>query len=95
MFFIKIKIKIPCLDIVELVKAFRKEDFVFLKIDIEGAENELLTQLIQRGALDFIDYIAVEYHPYTWNMERPEFESKINSFNSILISAGVKFIQWL
>ena len=33
-----------------------------LKLDIEGAENGLLEKMIERGAVDALAYIYVEFH---------------------------------
>ena len=41
----------------------QEDDFVALKVDIEGAEYEVLKQLIYSGAIDFVDWIAIEWHP--------------------------------
>ena len=38
------------------------DDFVFMKMDIEGAEYEVLQHLIDTGALCLIDELAVEWH---------------------------------
>lgn len=41
----------------------QEDDFVALKVDIEGAEYEVLKQLISTGAIDRVNWIAVEFHP--------------------------------
>ena len=37
---------------------------VLMKMDVEGSELELLTDLLISGALQHIDDVLVEYHPY-------------------------------
>jgi FkbM family methyltransferase len=37
-----------------------------LKVDIEGFETQLIPDLINRGALDFVDYVFVETHHRKW-----------------------------
>gem|GEM_PF-4696281 len=37
-------------------------DLIVLKLDIEGAENGLLEKMIERGAVDALAYIYVEFH---------------------------------
>ena len=40
----------------------RDEDYVILKVDIEGAEFDLLRHIISNGLLHLIDILAVEWH---------------------------------
>jgi hypothetical protein len=35
-----------------------------MKMDVEGAELELLSDLLISGSLQHIDRVMVEYHPY-------------------------------
>ncbi|TPX72810.1 hypothetical protein SpCBS45565_g00112 [Spizellomyces sp. 'palustris'] len=46
-----------------LIKNFRKEDYVVVKMDIEGAEYEVLPHLVETGAYKLIDVLLVEWHP--------------------------------
>ena len=35
-----------------------------MKMDVEGTELELITDLLISGALQHVDNVLVEYHPY-------------------------------
>lgn len=39
---------------------------VVMKIDIEGSELEVLTDLLVTGSLQHIDFTSVEYHPFSF-----------------------------
>ena len=41
---------------------FCREDDVFLKMDIEGAEFEVLEHLLKRGAAQLVDTVSIEWH---------------------------------
>lgn len=41
---------------------FSDEDFVILKLDIEGAEYDVLPKMIQDGSLDKVNLFFVEWH---------------------------------
>jgi FkbM family methyltransferase len=41
---------------------FSLHDFVFVKLDIEGAEYDVLEKMISDGTIDFIDALYVEFH---------------------------------
>jgi FkbM family methyltransferase len=59
----KKSIQVPCVDIGSLLANYDSNDFIVMKIDIEGAEFELLGNLIARNLLDLIDVISTEFHP--------------------------------
>jgi len=56
------KIKVQAVDFLEIIK---KEDKIdFLKIDIEGAENDLLPHIASQ--LDKVENIFIEYHSFNY-----------------------------
>jgi len=67
-----IRVPIRLLDIMTLLKEVRtrRQDFVFIKMDIEGLEYDIVRKLIATGMLAYqIDKIAVEWHhtaPYVF-----------------------------
>ena len=44
-----------------------KNPSVVMKLDIEGSELEVLTDLLVTGCLQYIDLVTVEYHPKSFN----------------------------
>ena len=85
----KTKINLPCVDIASLIKKYSDDDVVVVKIDIEGAEFELLIDFIKKNALRLIDYIAVEYHAAL-----SPFSTTEQVFNKIITESGIKTTQW-
>ncbi len=58
------KVPIRLLDIISLFRAakVRTEDFVFVKMDIEGLEYDIVRRLLVTGLLSYlVDKIAVEW----------------------------------
>ena len=53
-----------------ILNTFKKSDFIFLKMDIETAEFEVLPHLFETGAIDYIDELQIEWHDWR------QFESK-------------------
>lgn len=45
-----------------LEQNFDKEDFIVLKMDIEGAEYEVLNKMIDDGTIDYVDELIIEFH---------------------------------
>jgi FkbM family methyltransferase len=60
----KLKQTKPCVDLARLLRQYKQSDYVVVKMDIEGAEFELLVHLIKENVLGLIDTIAIEYHKY-------------------------------
>ena len=85
----KTKKTMPCIDVARILKNYTLEDFVFLKMDIEGAEYNLLLHLILTNTIELVDYIAIEYHPQIRKIKIDE-----TMFNNILDSYGIKIYRW-
>ena len=52
-----------------IIRSFRPIDYVFLKIDVEGMEYEILRHLFAQGGIDVIDELAVEFHSRITELE--------------------------
>jgi FkbM family methyltransferase len=45
-----------------LKKSYRKEDVVYVKFDIEGAEYPVLEQMLKDGTMSLVDRLYIEFH---------------------------------
>lgn len=45
-----------------LLQNFKEEDYVVVKMDIEGAEYEVIPHLVETGAYKLVDVLMVEWH---------------------------------
>jgi hypothetical protein len=45
-----------------MARSFRKEDFIVVKADVEGAEHVFLPELIRLGGIELVDTLAMECH---------------------------------
>ncbi|TRY81192.1 hypothetical protein TCAL_14511 [Tigriopus californicus] len=52
---------------------------VVMKVDIEGSEVEVITDLVLTGALNFVDYITVEWHEWS-SAKRKELMGLVRNF---------------
>jgi hypothetical protein len=80
---------VKCVDIARVIGQYTQKDNIILKMDIEGAEYDLLQDFIKKNVIELIDYIAVEFHSYA---------SSFNNINDVFMSLinlyKVKFINW-
>lgn len=55
--------KVKTIDISRFIKEnFNKEDYIILKMDIEGAEYEVLDKLLKDKTIEYIDNLILEFH---------------------------------
>lgn len=80
---------VKCVDVGKLIKQYDKEDYVAVKIDIEGAEYDLLLHFIKENVLEKIDYLIIEYHKYVSKFKQPE-----DVFLQLMKLYGIDFKQW-
>tara|TARA_Y100000034_G_scaffold81412_1_gene97571 strand:+ start:2892 stop:3491 length:600 start_codon:yes stop_codon:yes gene_type:complete len=56
---------LPSIDLAEFIKTnFKKNDYIILKLDIEGREYKLLQHLYDNEVVDYIDDVFVEFHEH-------------------------------
>jgi FkbM family methyltransferase len=55
--------EMPCIDFGKwIMETFNKDDFIVLKMDIEGAEQDVLESMIKDGSIHYIDIGYIEFH---------------------------------
>jgi len=54
---------VGCIDFSDwIAKTFKPEDFIVVKMDIEGAEYDVLEKLIETNIIEHINIIYIEWH---------------------------------
>lgn len=57
------QIEVSCIDFSEFImNNFDKNDYIVCKLDVEGAEYDILEKMIEDGSIDYIDSLSVEWH---------------------------------
>lgn len=72
--------EVPSLDISDFLgKHFTKEDFIVVKMDIEGAEYDVLDKMIADDTISMVDEIFIEWHSrcFVDNIHILQRESKL------------------
>jgi len=56
-------IKVQAIDFGQWLKRnYRKEDVIYVKLDIEGAEYAVLRKMLRDGSITYIDKLFIEFH---------------------------------
>lgn len=56
-------VTVSCLDFSKwIINLFKRDDYIVLKMDIEGAEYSVLHKMIDDGSIGYIDRLYVEFH---------------------------------
>lgn len=56
-------IKVPCIDLSKWIKEnFKQEDIIYLKLNIEGAEYEILRKMLADGTIKYLNRLFVNFH---------------------------------
>ena len=53
---------VDCIDLSEFIKTFNKDDYIILKLDVEGAEYPILEKMIENNTISYIDELYIEWH---------------------------------
>tara|TARA_R110000868_G_scaffold155033_2_gene381409 strand:- start:57 stop:632 length:576 start_codon:yes stop_codon:yes gene_type:complete len=63
-------ITVECINLGQWIKkTFSKEDKIYLKLDIEGAEYKVLNSMIDNGSIFYPDKLFVEFHHQWMEMD--------------------------
>lgn len=83
------KITVPCFDFPLWLRQF-KDDFVVVKMDVEGAEFPILERMLKLGVANIPKYLLVEFHPN--KVEEYTTEHKIKLIREL--QPHTKILEW-
>jgi len=64
---------------------FERDDIILVKLDIEGAEYEVLEQMLLDGSIKYIDILFVEFHNVKVNVPKHRDTELINEIEKLEI----------
>jgi len=84
-------IQVNCIDFSKYLKEnINKDDYVICKMDIEGAEYEVLGKLIDEDTIDLIDEIYIEWHNH---LLKNNYDTQM--FINEMKKKGIKVESWI
>ena len=73
-------VKIKCINFDDWVKNnLNKKDYIYMRMNCEGAEYEILPKMIEGGSIEYINSVDLHFHYFKFNEEnRKKFKSRHN-----------------
>ena len=86
-------ITIPCFDLSSwLAESFDKDDYIILKLDIEGAEYQVFSKMIDDGTINLINEFWGEWHDM--KISDPETLKTSKKVYKYLKDNNINFQEW-
>ena len=68
----------------EFLKNFDKTDYIIIKLDIEGAEWEVVSDLINSEQILMVDELYVEWHDVFFDKDFSSLRNKLNEYKHLI-----------
>lgn len=68
----------------------KQEDYIILKLDVEGSEYKVLAKMFADGTIDYINKLYIEFHDHWMKLEKYEHEFLV----AALVEKGLKPLDW-
>jgi len=84
-------VKVPSIDFSSWIKAeLNKEDYIFLKMDIEGSEYEVLDKMINDGSINYLDDLDIEFHWHKIGMDKEKHNELVNRLHNTGVNLNIR-----
>lgn len=85
-------VEVQCIDLSSFIKReINKGDNVVMKLDIEGAELEVLDKMIEDKTLEYVKHIIIEWH---FHMRKTHTTRTFEDYLKIFSELGIQYTQW-
>ena len=84
--------EVECIDFSAwIVDNFEKSDFIFLKVDVEGAEYSIFDKMIEDDSMSYVNLLAGEFHNDKCGVNKSEDK---RTKEALIDKYGLKFTEW-
>jgi FkbM family methyltransferase len=84
-------INMECVDISGIINKYDQDDYIVVKMDVEGSEFELVRKLLKDGMVSKINEFYIEWHTNCMDSETPQSEYQLKKE---LRECGVSIHDW-
>ena len=85
------KIDVDCIDISELLENYDNDDYIVVKMDVEGAEFDILRKILSDKTICKINDLYVEFHT---NHVKNEDQYSVYEIKRQIENLGIRFFEW-
>ena len=76
-----------------IIENFSKDDYIICKMDIEGAEYDVVPKMIKDGSVEYMDEMIIEFHTI-WQIEGDYVEERNAQIHEYFEQSNVKLTKW-
>jgi len=87
-----ISVNIPSINLANFIKKIKKDNYIILKLDVEGAEYEILNHLIEEDVMSLVDEFHGEFHPD--KIDKPELKDLETKIFKHFNDNKINFHNW-
>ncbi len=87
-----ISVNIPSINLANFIKKIKKDNYIILKLDVEGAEYEILNHLIEEDIIPLINEFHGEFHPD--KIDKPELKDLETKIFKHFNDNKINFHSW-
>jgi FkbM family methyltransferase len=84
-------ITVDCVDIHTILSQYTTNDFIIIKLDIEGSEFTVLRRIIETGHASKINRLFVEWHTAIMSTESKDSEHQLRA---AALAVGLRIEEW-
>lgn len=74
-------ILVRCINLADYLDTIHPDTYIVLKLDIEGAEYEVLENLINSGRINRINELYVEFHDMFFGISSADLKNRLSTYN--------------
>ena len=87
------QLQIPCIDFAQWIKDHcDQQDHIVCKLDIEGAEYQVLSRMLDLDVMSWIDCLYVEWHAQMIN--NAQLLAQEIDLRKAINSLGITLVEW-
>lgn len=87
----KYVIQVECIDISSILNQYNDDDFIVVKIDVEGAEFAIVRKMLKDGSIKKINHLLIEWHTIYLSSETGGKEAELKRQ---IRETGVNLHDW-
>ena len=73
-------LKVKCIDFAKFLNSFSDDNYIVVKLDIEGAEYDVLNHLIETNTITKINELYVEFHDIFFNRNSKDIKNRLSNY---------------